>query len=269
MTVILTGASDGIGRAAARELHRTGHEVVLVGRSPEKTSAVARELDAEHHIADFAKLDDVRALADTLAERHETIDVLVNNAGGIMGQRRTTVDGHELTLQVNHLAPMLLTTRLMPKLIESSATVIATSSMMARTGRITLDDLNLTRRYSAGRAYGAAKLATILFTRELHRRYGDDGVAAASFEPGAVATSFGSTGPPAVRFVFQSTVKRLMRTPEQGADTLVWLATTEPGVSWQRGGHFEKRRAKRTHSSAEDTALALGLWERSMAMLDG
>lgn len=268
MAVILTGASDGIGRAAARELCRLGREVVIVGRSPDKTADVAAELGVEHHIADFARLDEVRALADTLADRHDTIDVLANNAGGLMGRRVTTVDGNELTFQVNHLAPMLLTTRLLPKLIDSSATVIATSSMMARIGRLRLDDLNLTHRYSAGRAYAAAKLANILFTRELDRRYGQDGLSAASFEPGAVATNFGAIHP-AARLVFQSTLNRLLRTPEQGADTLVWLATTEPNRNWKQGEHFEKRRAQRTNSSAKDPALAHGLWERSLAMLDG
>nr|MDT0667841.1 SDR family NAD(P)-dependent oxidoreductase [Micromonospora sp. DSM 115978] len=122
-TVVVTGASDGIGAAAARRLAQSGETVVLVGRAPAKTAAVAAEIGADHFVADFAELAQVRRLATELLDRCPRIDVLANNAGGIMGDRALTADGHELTFQVNHLAPFLLTVLLMDRLVESTASV--------------------------------------------------------------------------------------------------------------------------------------------------
>jgi hypothetical protein len=137
-TIVMTGASDGIGAAGAARLNALGNTVVVIGRSKEKTMAVANSLEAEYFVADFSDLDQVRALAANLLERYETIDALVNNAGGIMGPRRITVDGHEATFQINHLAPFLLTTLLLDRLITSRASVITTSSVANRfVGRVT------------------------------------------------------------------------------------------------------------------------------------
>ena len=175
--IVITGASDGIGAAAARALSARGHRIVLVGRSREKTQRIAQELEQEFHVADFAELEQVRALAHLLLERHPRIDVLANNAGGVFGRnRQLTIDGHEVTFQVNYLAPFLLTSLLMERLIESRASVINTSSVANRAyGRIDLANLNGQKRYSPVTAYGNAKLAQILFTRELHHRYADRG----------------------------------------------------------------------------------------------
>lgn len=131
-TIVITGASDGIGAAAARQLAAAGESVVLVGRSPRKTAALASELGLPHHIADYSSLAQVRRLAAELDAGYPAIDVLANNAGGLMGARTLTEDGFELTFQVNHLAGFLLTTLLLDKLIASRATVIQTSSIAAR-----------------------------------------------------------------------------------------------------------------------------------------
>jgi NAD(P)-dependent dehydrogenase (short-subunit alcohol dehydrogenase family) len=267
-TVLITGASDGIGAAAARALTAAGDTVVIVGRSPEKTAAIARGLGAEYHVADFARLDEVRELAETLLDRHERIDVLANNAGGIMAQRELTTDGFEKTFQVNHLAPFLLTTLLLPRLAESGATVINTSSAAARIfGRMDIDDLGNENAYTPNKAYGDAKLANILFTRELARRFGDSGISTAAFHPGMVATSFatGSTSPMRVVYRFFG---RFLLTPEKGADTLVWLATSTPRVDWQNGGFYTKRALDRTNPQADDAALASALWDRSSALVE-
>ena len=141
-TIVITGASDGIGAAAAGQLRALGHQVVVVGRSPEKTAAVAQALNAPSHLADFADLGQVRALAAELLASYPRIDVLANNAGGLFGQE-TTKDGFDKTFQVNHLAPFLLTHLLMDRLIESDARVIQTSSAAHRLfGHIDLDDLD-------------------------------------------------------------------------------------------------------------------------------
>lgn len=159
----MTGASDGIGAAAARMLARRGDSVIVIGRSPAKTHAVAAEIGAECHVADFARLDQVRGLADELRARHPGIDVLLNNAGLIAGARRTvTADEHELTFQVNHLAPFLLTTLLKDRLVAAQGRDVTTSSQAstARGARIVTDDLGMADGYDGLRAYQASKLAT-------------------------------------------------------------------------------------------------------------
>ncbi|MFF0990469.1 SDR family NAD(P)-dependent oxidoreductase [Kocuria nitroreducens] len=263
-TVVITGASDGIGAAAARELTARGHDVVVVGRSGEKTAAVAGPLGVRHFTADFARLDDVRRLARELQASVPRIDVLVNNAGGIFDRRELTPDGHELTWQVNHLAPFLLTHLLLDRLLADGAAVLTTSSVAAHLGRLSPETLVDHRRWSPQRAYGDTKLANILFTRGLDRRYGPLGLTAAAFHPGGVATNFASGTTTALRFLYRTRLgRRLMITPEQGAETLVWLADGAAGRDWGSGGYYEKKRPARAPSRAADDALADTLWQRS------
>jgi NAD(P)-dependent dehydrogenase (short-subunit alcohol dehydrogenase family) len=267
-TIVITGASDGIGAAAARQLHTNGEHVVLVGRSAEKTRAIAAELGVDYHLADFSRLADVRALAATLLERYPRIDVLANNAGGIMGDRVETEDGHEMTFQVNHLAPFLLTTLLMDRLIESRATIINTASVAARIfAKFDIDDLELTSNYSANAAYGNAKLANILFTRELDRRYGASGISTAAFHPGVVGTGFASKSSGPIRLLYTGILGHFLLTPAKGADTLIWLAEGTPGTDWQRGGFYTKRKIAKTNPLADDTVVATQLWNRSAQMV--
>jgi NAD(P)-dependent dehydrogenase (short-subunit alcohol dehydrogenase family) len=267
--VIVTGASDGIGAAAARILGRQGCDVVVAGRSPGKTRAVAAEVGAEYHVADFARLDEVRGLAAELQARHPRIDVLINNAGLIAGARRAvTADGHELTLQVNHLAPFLLTMLLKERLAAARGTVITTSSSAgaARSAAVVIDDLDMADGYGALRAYRASKLANVLFTRELARRWGPLGVSAAAAHPGPVRSRFGQSGPLAVRLVANSPLRLAWRSPERGADTLVWLSASVPGRDWQSGGYFADRRPATASQAADDLELARELWDRSARM---
>ncbi|QXT63522.1 SDR family NAD(P)-dependent oxidoreductase [Tessaracoccus palaemonis] len=264
--VVITGASDGIGAAAARALHARGDRVVVVGRNPAKTEAVARELDAEFHVADYADLAQVRSLAAAL-DRLPRIDVLANNAGAAMLHRRITVDGFEATLQVNHLAPFLLTSLLLPKLIASKAVVIQTSSIASRLiGGIDLDDLQSERHYAVLKAYGRAKLAQNMFTRELARRYGAQGLLAAAFHPGIVGSNFGADSSRLIRLAYHSPLKRLITvTPEQGADQLVWLATSPPYFDGHSGEYYENRLIVGT--AARDRDLARRMWERSAELV--
>ena len=269
-TIVITGASDGIGAAASRRLKRDGHALVLVGRSPEKTRRIGEELDSPYLTADFADLADVRELAARLVGEHATIDVLVNNAGGIFGDRTRTADGFEKTFQVNHLAPFLLTNLLMPTLLASDAGVITTSSVAARLfGDIDLDDLNNDRRFSANKAYGDSKLANVLFTKELHRRFHPEGLSAVAFHPGPVATGFASDSTSLMRWVYQTPLRHLagLISPDEGAQTLLWLAETTPGVDWDSGEFYEKLRIAKTHPQAADAELARGLWDRSAELV--
>jgi NAD(P)-dependent dehydrogenase (short-subunit alcohol dehydrogenase family) len=255
-TIVMTGASDGIGAAGAARLNALGNTVVVIGRSKEKTMAVANSLEAEYFVADFSDLDQVRALAANLLERYETIDALVNNAGGIMGPRRITVDGHEATFQINHLAPFLLTTLLLDRLITSRASVITTSSVANRfVGRVNIDDLDSEQRYSSFRAYGTSKL--------FHER----GLSSAAFHPGAVASNFSNESGSPFHFAYNSVLRRVLLSPTQGADTLEWLATAKPGTSWTSGEYYAKRKVARANKQTSDPKLAEQLWDRSAAMI--
>ncbi|PRZ44083.1 short-subunit dehydrogenase [Antricoccus suffuscus] len=267
-TIVITGASDGIGAAAARHFSAVGERVVLVGRSEQKTTAIATALGADHFIADFAHLDQVRVLAAQLRERYPRIDVLANNAGGIMGKREETDDGHERTFQVNHLAPFLLTTLLVDRLIDSKARIINTSSVANRFfGNLDINDLDARSKYSANKAYGDAKLANILFTKELDRRYRRAGIASAAFHPGYVATNFSAGSSSYLRFIYRTMLKRSLTSPEKGADTLEWLATASPGVDWTPGEYYYKRKVSRANTQAYDDKLARQLWELSAKMV--
>lgn len=267
-TIVITGASDGIGAVAARQLSERGHRVVVVGRSPEKTRRVAEALDAPSHTVDLADLADVRRLADELLAAYPRIDVLANNAGGIFTETRT-VDGHDATFQVNHLAPFLLTHLLMERLVESRAAVLQTSSMAHRMGRLDVDDLDNARSWSANKAYGDAKLANILMTVELHRRFHDEGVSAAAFHPGVIATNFANDTSSLLRIAYRTPIRRLLTGVETGAGRLTWLADGEPGRDWQPGRYHERNSpASRVNPQVADPALAAGLWERSTELLD-
>jgi NAD(P)-dependent dehydrogenase (short-subunit alcohol dehydrogenase family) len=265
--IVVTGASDGIGAAAARNLAKAGERIVVVGRSPEKTAAVAAELGADYFVCDFAELAQVRELATALRERYPRIDVLVNNAGGIMRGHELTVDGHEKTFQVNHLAPFLLTTELLDILTASRATIINTSSAANGFGRLDLADLNSERSYSTNRAYGTAKLANILFTAELQNRYGKDGIAAAAFHPGVVATNFAADSTSWFRHAYKTVLNRFLLSAEQGADTLVWLATSTPGRDWVPGAFYVKRALAKANKQAYDAGLARDFWDRSLELI--
>ncbi|MGO4535297.1 SDR family NAD(P)-dependent oxidoreductase [Leifsonia sp. 2MCAF36] len=270
-TIVLTGASGGIGAAASRKLIADGHTVALVGRSPRKTEGLARELGTDYFLADFAKLDDVRTLAATLRNTYPRIDVLANNAGGIFGDPARTVDGFEKTLQVNHLAPFLLTNLLLDTLKASHAVVTNTSSVGARVfGKIDTDDLNNDVKFSANKAYGDAKLANILFTKELDRRHGADGISSVAFHPGNVRTNFANDTTSLMRVLYRTPIGRLagMVSPERGAEPLIWLAEGTPGEDWVSGQYYEKNRIAKTNPQADDAALASRLWDKSAELVD-
>ena len=268
-TIVITGASDGIGAAAARPLAARGERIVLVGRSASKTVAVAAALRAPYYVADFGDLAQVRMLAEELRAAYPRIDVLANNAGGIMGAREVTKDGFEKTSQVNHLAPFLLTHLLLDTLTASGAKIIQTASIAAKNyGNIDIADLQNEKKYAPNKAYGDAKLANILFTKELHRRYHAQGLAAVAFHPGNVATNFASDTTSFFRFIYHTPLKRLILvTPERGGEALTWLAEGTPGQTWASGGYYENNKTATTAPQAADAQFAQVLWDRSAALL--
>lgn len=263
--VVITGGSSGIGAAAARALREQGAVVAITGRSAQ-TEELAKEIGADAFLADFAKFSEVRALAAQLLAKYPKIDVLANNAGGIMAERQITEDGHEKTLQVNHLAPFLLTFLLRERLERSGATVINTSSRAHTMGRLDFADLENERKYSGWRAYGTAKLMNILHAAEINRRF--RGVRAASFHPGVVATGFAREGNSMARALYGKVLAPIfMLSPAKGADTLVWLATSRPANEWQPGLFYVKRRPGKKSRQAGDDELARRLWAESERMV--
>ncbi|TXR58200.1 SDR family NAD(P)-dependent oxidoreductase [Quadrisphaera setariae] len=266
-TVVVSGASSGIGAAAARRFAAAGATVVPLGRDPQRTGALAAELGVEPVLADFTRLDDVRRAASEVLERCERIDVLANNAGGTFPQRTTTVDGHEKTFQVNHLATFLLTALLRERLEATpGARVITTSSRANSFGRVDLDDLDSTAgAYRSFKVYGTTKLENVLFTRELSRRIG--GTATAScFHPGVVGTAFGADSP-LFRVLYSPPLSRVLTiTAEEGAAPLLALAT-RPDPETVDGAYLDRFAPGRPNRQADDVALARGLWERSAAMV--
>ncbi|PZS09718.1 MAG: short-chain dehydrogenase [Acidimicrobiales bacterium] len=271
--VVITGASSGIGAQAARQLAARGATVVPIGRSVQRSTELARSLGVKPLIADFANLIEVRQLADQILADHERIDVLLNNAGGLFTPRSITVDGYETTLQVNHLAPFLLTNLLRERLIASARTnpvrVINTASVANLFGRIRLDDLDWERRrWSAFRAYATTKLMNIVFTRELARRWAGTNIATASFHPGGVATNFASSSWLA-GLVYRSPLKNLLLiSAAQGAAPLIWLASDADSAALDGTYYHRLRRNGPASPQANDAGLAAALWERS-AQLTG
>jgi NAD(P)-dependent dehydrogenase (short-subunit alcohol dehydrogenase family) len=263
-TIVLTGASSGLGAVAARELASAGWDVAVVGRNRERTVAVAQAVGGTPFLADYDRLDDVRELAAALLAAYPTIDVLANNAGGLVGRRGTTADGHERTLQHNYLAPFLLTALLTGRLTESQARVVNTASVANRSGRIRLDDLDWARRpyFGGWFAYGTAKLEIILFTRELARR---TGLTAYSFHPGFVATSFGTDTALGRAMMRVSASGQIP--PEAGAAPLVELASN-PHIDAPNGTYFDGMRPNgATTAQGTDLQLAAALWDASAALV--
>lgn len=262
---VITGASSGIGANAAGRLAAAGWEVAVVGRNPERTRSVAESVGGTAFLADYDRLDDVRELAASLARRYDRIDLLANNAGGLVPQRGLSVDGFERTFQHNHLAPFLLTNLLLPTLEFSGARVVGTASVANTFSPLRIDDLQWERRpYLGGwRPYGVSKIAVILFTSELARR---STVEAYAFHPGYVATNFG-TDSAFMRFGNRVSGGRLAISTEQGATPLVHLAVAET-VGSPSGTYFDGLRPNgRTHRTARDAAAAADLWNRSAALV--
>lgn len=269
-TVLITGANSGIGKAAATELARLGWHVFVAARSRERGQAAVSQIQRDSgSIAvelldlDLTSFASVRQAADELLERTQRLDVLVNNAGLTLNDRQLTGDGHETMMQTNHLSHVLLTSLLLPKLLESDdARVVNVSSRVyERVDAMPLDDLNFEHYWGGIRPYCATKLANILFTNELHRRTHDRGLATFSVHPGVVATNFAQNFPAPLRAGLKL-LRPLLRSPEQGAAPVVELAT-EPARRADAGAYFDRHTLTQQLPQASDREAAERLWELS------
>jgi NAD(P)-dependent dehydrogenase (short-subunit alcohol dehydrogenase family) len=260
-TILITGATDGIGKETARQLAAMGARILLHGRNAEKAARVREGLvlssgneAIEILIADLQSLAQVRRLAEDVSAQKDRLDVLINNAGVYMEQYRKTPDGYEMTFAVNHLAPFLLTNLLLDMLKKSAPSRIITVSSSAHgSARVALDNLNAEKTFDPWGAYSLSKLGNLLFTFELARRLEGTGVTANALHPGTINTNMlaqiGFKGKPV----------------SQGAETPVYLAAS-PEVAGVSGEYFSRKRIAKPSDAARDKALQEKFWELSAEM---
>jgi retinol dehydrogenase-12 len=273
---VVTGANSGIGKVTVTALLRQGFRVIATARSRERGEAALADWKREMQdakvelvLCDLSKLDSVHEAAKEIARRVDRIDVLVNNAGGIIGERRVTKEGVEETLAGNHLGPFVLTQDLLP-LIEHAAPsriVNVASDAHRSVPDMRWDDLQSAKGYSSIKAYGQSKLANILFTRELARRLEGKNVTVNAVHPGVVRTRFGETGSALLRFGV-ALVRPFLIDEIKGADTSIWLAT-DPAVEGKTGGYYVKRKLVPPTKAAQSDAGAKRLWDISEKLAAG
>lgn len=269
-TVLITGGTSGIGRAAAIALAMTGARVGITGRDRARAEAAATEIKrvsgnpaVDVFVADLSSQAEVRRLAGEVLAAYPRLDVLLNNVGGFWAHRHVTADGLERTFALNHLAPFLLTHLLLERLRASSRARIVTMSSGAQAmGRIDFDDLMGESKYSGQRAYNQSKLANVLFTYELARRLEGTGVTANALHPGMTNTGFSAEDPARAFAPLVAVMRPFMRSPERGADTAVYLASS-PEVEGVTGSYFADRKVRKSSKSSYDLATAARLWQVS------
>ena len=275
----MTGASSGVGKAAAQALVAQGWHVIAHGRDRERTVAAEAEIRAAAAAGgrvdmirgDLSLMSDTARMAADIGGLTDKVHALLNNAGGVRSEFVLTSEGNEATFAGNHLGHFLLTNRLMPLLRAAAATrkpgtvrVVSVSS----TGHegcpgLDWDDLQQTRAWNSGKSYCLAKLCNILFTRELAKRVAADGIVANAMHPGVVASNFANHAEPRMK----SYIETLQSVPpEAGADTLVWLATA-PEAGKVTGGYFHQREALSPAPAALDDEAATRLWRESEALV--
>jgi len=271
---VITGATSGIGASAAESLAAQGARVIFTARDAGKAARTLGALakagpDAAHDfvIADLTILANMKGAGEALAAKAGAVDILINNAGAMFSSREITADGLELTFAVNHMAYFVITEILRP-ILAPDARIVSTASVAHKTANLNFADMTL-EKVSPGLfpvvAYGNSKLCNILWTRELARRLAGTGITANCVHPGGVNSGFGDNLSGLLKTVF-SLGKRFMLTPAEGADTLVWLASS-PDVSGQTGGYWAKRKRLTPSIAARDDVDAQRLWELSKGLM--
>ena len=273
-TVLITGGTSGIGKATAIGLAALDARVAITGRDLGRAEAAAAEVrgatgnpDVDAFGADLSSQAEVRRLAAEVLDSYRRLDVLVNNVGGFWATRHVTADGLEHTFAVNHLAGFLLTDLLLDRLKASApARVVTVSSGAQSTGKIDFGDLQGERGYSGSKAYDQSKLADVMFTYELARRLEGTGVTATVLHPGVVRTGFGAEDPSWIFKVLVPLWRPFMKTPQQGAATSIYLASS-PKVEGVTGKYFANGRLRTSNKVSYDEGAAARLWQVSVGLV--
>jgi NAD(P)-dependent dehydrogenase (short-subunit alcohol dehydrogenase family) len=270
---LITGGTEGIGKAAALELARRGATLTIVGRNREKTERVVGELKVAGGydrvgllIGDMGKISDVRAVAQEFAAKNDRLDVLINNAGAWFEKYLLTADGIEQTFALNHMGYFVLTTELLDLIRKTpGARVVSTSSAAYQMSRFDVHHV-VKRSGSAGfPAYADSKMANILFTLELAKRLSGTSAVANCFHPGFTRTEFGWNNGGIFKWGFELGQNLFARTAEKGAETLLWLAV-HPDAAGFSGQYFFDMRARRVRARGDDDELARRLWDLSESL---
>ncbi len=267
---MVTGATAGIGQVTATALAAQGAHVIVVGRNRAKAQQVVGEIRRQsgndavwYLLADFSDLEQVRELAAAFTAQYSQLDVLVNNAGTYFNTRHPAPGGVEMTFHVNHLAHFLLTSLLLDTLTASTpARIVNVTSRAHEYDSMDFDDLGFGRSYFGMKAYARSKLANVLFTYELARRLAGSGVTVNAVHPGGVATDIWRTNFPVLGPVIKWAMSLFALTPEEGADTLIYLASS-PEVEGVTGKYFFEREAIASSPLSYDEQVAARLWEVS------
>uniref|UniRef100_A0A7C4KHI3 SDR family oxidoreductase n=1 Tax=Anaerolinea thermolimosa TaxID=229919 RepID=A0A7C4KHI3_9CHLR len=268
--ILITGATDGIGKHTAENLARMGAHVVIIGRNAQKTESVVEAIressgnpSVDYLVGDLSAQREVRRLADEFRTRFGKLHVLINNAGALFMQRQLSPDGLEMTFALNHLAYFLLTLLLTDLLMASApARVVNVSSAAHRNATLDLNDLQNEISYSGWKAYARSKLANLYFTYELARRLEGSRVTANALHPGFVATHFGRSNGGIFRPLFRLFQVAAI-SPEEGARTSVYLASS-PEVEGVSGKYFERCKIVPSSPESYNAATARHLWDLSL-----
>ena len=271
-TVVITGATSGIGEVAACALAQQGARIVLIARDRargehtlKRIEAVAPDLHHVAHYANLSRLAEMKRVAEVIAGSEPRIDVLINNAGALFGTRQVTGDALEMTFATNHIAYFVVTNLLLARLQATpGARIVSTASEAHRRAKLDFDDLQLEKGYTGFGMYGRSKLMNILFTRELARRLAGSGVTANCLHPGFVATRFADASGGLTSLVVKG-AKKFALTPAEGAKTLIYLASS-PEVDGVTGKYFEKCKEATPTAEAQNDADARRLWEISLQL---
>jgi NAD(P)-dependent dehydrogenase (short-subunit alcohol dehydrogenase family) len=266
-TVVITGATSGIGEVAADRLAQKGARIVFVARDRERGQeslmhfrAIAGHDNHAVHYADLSLIAEQKRVAEAIAASEPQIDVLINNAGAMFTSRQVTADGLERTFALNHMSYFTATNVLLPKL-KAGARIVSTASDAHKGNKLNFDDLQSEKSYSSFAVYGKSKLCNILFTRELARRIAGTGVTANCLHPGFVSTRFGHEGGGLMNGLIKI-AQNFALTPEQGAQTIIYLASS-PEVEGKSGGYYVKSHLATPTREAQNDADAKRLWDIS------
>lgn len=273
--IIVTGATNGIGLVTAHELARTGATVVVVGRNPQRVEAAIAHIrqdlptaNLDSFVADLSRISEVQLLAQYIAQTYSRVDVLVNNAGAFYQSRQLSADGVEMTFALNHMAPFVLTNLLLNQLRASApARIINVSSAAHQGAKMDFDDIQFAKRYSGWNAYAQSKLANLLFTYELADRLQDSDITVNALHPGFVNTGFAQGPQSLFTMAFGVLQKYVAISPEQGAQTSIYLATSQD-VNNVTGRYFVKSQPVASSRASYEYTARRKLWDISTKLMN-